>query len=601
MLDTVLEIGKILRASPEGLKHHYLVKQPFSNDKAPTSFWVVPANADYSFNFQERYILQDEYLRDQLFYLDYKDCDTDNKKMYVFGDIYHQVDLKKNVEATGGNFLISNDDSDGKIYQRNSFVRAESNDNLKGFLSLAIKTFRQSFADQWPLIKKFLTESDNVYIHFDFGGQHWYQLPIINDLHQSILNNYFVQEKGLYVLRTFLYKTVSSNENKTCGFVNNQHFRSRTFKDASEALDLLYGINYASRSAVRKNDFKVIVLPRGEGLEAKQIERFFERRGSSEPNAEVEDAEDSLQTNAEANAAVETTEEDEFFLFANDDADKETKPILQYDCIFSKAGGTKPDIDMVEIAGISRSKIAEISSLVREVRQEVEKDRDAFFLQLYRKETKKFPLTIAGAFLKIINDPSKKKSKYQSHLFRVMPQIFNGSYYQDPVLLPTLIEKTEMSIRNEDLFFFNDAKFAFEFLYKIQVFGEERFMQIQQSASYKIGLLLGTMARPLRSKINSFDKNYAGLLSRRIATLTDVMAFSNEVNQKLIMHEALYRDVRQASQNLATAISGFGGRYDKDECAFGFFESYFAPWKPSEAPADTPAADIVTIAEPQIV
>ena len=596
MLDTVLEIGKVLRAAPEGLKHHrYIKTAPVYDEKSnPVKFWTIPTELSGTFNFADITPLNDENLQQNLFYLNYKQSDADSSKPYIYGDLY------RTITKTGedGNFRLGDPEKKSWV-ALNSFQRAEA---MEPIATERVRQFRASFRKQISAIEQFLRENKNAYIHFDIAGQHWTELEEIDHLNQSIVQTFFDKTIHGYVMGVFLFKTLATGSSRTPGFDSSREYRNRVFRNESEALDLLYGINYASRSAVRKNDFKVIVLPRGESLEAKQIERFFERRGSSEPDTEVEEAETGLQNNAEANAAISATEDDEFFLFTQDDAINAAPPILQYDCIFSKAGGTKADIDMVEIAGISRSKIADISENVRKVREEVQDERTAFFLQLYGKPPKKDPprLTIAGAFLKIINDPSKKKSKYQSHLFRVMPEIFNGSYYQDPILLPALIEKTEMHIRNDEMFFFNDAKFAFKFLYYIQVSGEERFMQIKQSGSYQIGLLLGTMARPLRSKINSFDKNYAGLLSRRIATLTDVMAFANEVNQKLIMHEALYRDVRQASQNLATMMSEFSGRYDKDECAFGFFESYFASWKPAEEPDSATVIDSPTNIEQQI-
>ena len=108
----------------------------------------------------------------------------------------------------------------------------------------------------------------------------------------------------------------------------------------------------------------------------------------------------------------------------------------------------------------------------------------------------------------------------------------------------------------------------------------------ENSPSYKIGLSLGIMARPLRRKINSFDKNYAGLLSRRITTIADVKALANEINQKLILHEVLYPNVRDAWLALTETVRNFSGTYDKNECAFGFFESYFAPFKTTTDGAD---------------
>lgn len=584
MLDTVLEIGKVLRASPNSLKHHrYIKKAPVFDEKLnPVRYWTVPAQLDGSFRFEDIQPLNDENVQEYLFYLNYKQSDADSSKPYIYGDLY------RTVTKTGedGNFRLGDPEKKSWV-ALNSFQRAEA---IEPIATDRVKKFRASFRSQLAVIEQFVRDNPHIYIRFEIAGHHWTALEEIDMLNQGIIRTFFNKTDHGYVMGVFLFKTLSTGSSRTPGFDSRGEFRNRVFRDENEALDLLYGINYASRSAVRKNDFKVIVLPRGEGLEAKQIERFFERQESSEPDEAVEGSETNLQVNADANSLATPDSEDEFFLFASDNPH-----ILQYDCIFSKAGGTKADIDMVEIAGITQSKIAEISAGVQRVRRNVQEEREAFFFHLYGKPPVKSPprLTIASAFLKIINDPSKKKNKYQSHLFRVMPEIFNGSYYQDPVLLPAFIENTEVHIRNDELFFYNDAKFALKFLFHIQVLGKERFMKIQQSGSYQIGLLLGTMARPLRSKINSFDKNYAGLLSRRIATLPDLMAFANEVNQKLIMHEALYLDVRQASQNLPGAISTLQRRYDKNECAFGFFESYFAAWKPAEdAPGNAELTDL---------
>lgn len=106
-------------------------------------------------------------------------------------------------------------------------------------------------------------------------------------------------------------------------------------------------------------------------------------------------------------------------------------------------------------------------------------------------------------------------------------------------------------------------------------------MKIQNSPSYRVGLLLGRLARGLRTKINSFDKNYAGLLSRRIGTMNDVISLQNEFNQKLIMHDRVGWSFK-FSDELTNEIKAFDGTYNKDECAFGFFESYFAPRKTEE-------------------
>ena len=101
-------------------------------------------------------------------------------------------------------------------------------------------------------------------------------------------------------------------------------------------------------------------------------------------------------------------------------------------------------------------------------------------------------------------------------------------------------------------------------------------MEMENSLSYKAGLLLGKMAKPLGYKINSFEKNYIGLLSRRISDKKGLMVFSNFINEKLAIHDVAYPDLQNASVEFASFISQMKEKdYLKNECAFGFFESYF--------------------------
>jgi hypothetical protein len=95
------------------------------------------------------------------------------------------------------------------------------------------------------------------------------------------------------------------------------------------------------------------------------------------------------------------------------------------------------------------------------------------------------------------------------------------------------------------------------------------------------------MARPFASwredcPIKSFEKNYVGNLTRRIASLNDLLKLKVDIEQKLIMHEKTYPDIKEASLTLAEGVKSFKGRYDKNECAFGFFESYFTFSKKNE-------------------
>ena len=409
----------------------------------------------------------------------------------------------------------------------NSFQRADS---LAALATDRVKAFRESFQQQMPKIETFLHDNPNAYIHFDFCGSCWHELEEVQVLNTGLLNTFFDNTKHGYIARAFLYKTLGTGTGNTPNFQEEGRYKTRLFIDKEQALDLIYGVNFASRSTFRVRDVKVVVLPRGEGLTAKQIERFFDR--SSINGSEV-DAEAEVQDEVEKQEQ-QTDAEGTEALFAMLADDPQTRSIAQFDFVFSIAGGTKADIDLVELAGLERSKLSQIRDRIEKIRQRTEKEREAYLLRLYGKPPKKplDRLSITRSFLNILSNKTSKEKKYQSHLYKVLPSnLYGRSYYYDAILLSAFIERTEANIRS-DAENFNLLKFDFYFLTRVQDYEGERLVEIQKSPSYRIGLLLGRLARGLRTKINSFNKNYAGLLSRRIGTLNDVMSLQNEFNQK---------------------------------------------------------------------
>ena len=179
----------------------------------------------------------------------------------------------------------------------------------------------------------------------------------------------------------------------------------------------------------------------------------------------------------------------------------------------------------------------------------------------------------------------KTNSKYQSHLLKALPLIYTANYYNDDLLLPSFIQASEYIVRNVEkkYIWYNYAnlKYHLKFLLKIQNTKNDRFMVITSSESYQIGFMLGVMAKNLSLEINSFEKNYVGNLTRRVGTLLDFIKLKNEIEQKLIMHDKA-KYTFQTSYDLAQKIKEFRSRYDKEECAFGFMESYFKPIQKKE-------------------
>ena len=269
MLDTVLEIGRILRASPSGLKHHRFIKPaPTPDEKRnPVRFWSVPVNEDGTFDFALISPLDDENKQQHLFYLNYKQSDADSTKPYLFGDIY------RTVTKTGedGNFRFG-DPAKKSWMALNSFQRANG---ISALATDRVKSFRESFQRQMPQIEVFLRDNSNVYIHFDFCGNCWHELDEVRVLNEGLLNTFFDHTAHGYTARAFLYKTLATGIGNTPGFQEEGRRKTRLFQNAEQALDLIYGVNFASRSAFRVRDVKVVVLAAWRGTDSKANRTLF--------------------------------------------------------------------------------------------------------------------------------------------------------------------------------------------------------------------------------------------------------------------------------------------------------------------------------------
>jgi len=413
-----------------------------------------------------------------------------------------------------------------------------------------------------------LTNS-KIFIHFDFpDNKHWYQfsneMTVIN---KKILSEFVdVGEKGA-VLKKTLYKTLCSGDKKNDiqfpSFKIENKYKSKSFGN-EELQDLFYAIDYTKKGKlISGTEIKLIVLPKGEKLTASDYETFAEKKDETR-----------------IVAANSNNQSDILFDFSLDD----NKNITAFDLIFCKNGGSSstPDRDLIEISGIEKSKLRLIMERINGISREIEIERKSFI----KTEKDLFPLKIDYSFRCILGNPQcdlktgkvtfKPNPKYQSHLLKVLPLIYTESYFQDDMLLPAFIQNVEFSIRS------GDAKYSFlkydlKFLLSIQNSKNNKYMEITKSESYQIGLLLGELARNLKLEINSFEKNYVGTLTRRMGNLADFIKLKNDVEQKLIMHDKT-KFTYQTSCELAQKVKDFNSRYDKEECAFGFMESYFKPF-----------------------
>lgn len=574
MLETLLQIGKTLRESKRLRHHRYIKRAPLNDKKTSVVYFSLPVREDFSFAFDDITEITDEdFVKHQLFYLAYKSSDADSLMKYIWGDILYGVVKDKEQ----GYYRMENPKIKN-AFGLSSFVRG--NEDAKKFGGTAIEKFRASFADNRERIENFLKEQGKeklCFLHFAFQGQrnHWHEFEEeLEAVNNKLLDEFVSKQKNQIVLRKSLYKTLASPE-KNLPFPNftvKNMYKAKAFDNTDEVLDLLYAINYSTRATISERDIKIIILPKGENLSANQLEEFFER-DRDEKKSTAKKLSEQYIAEEKLSVSEQTKSLDDFLdsLFPKVLFESGAN-INSFDFIFSKAGGVSaPDVDMIELTGLQKSHLRAVGEFIAKVRQEVEAKRNA----LIKSKKDLNALDVRWSFSTILGDVTKDKKKYQSHLLKVLPQIYAGTYTRDDLLLPTFIEKNEFNIRNENPNY-NFLKFDYEFLTRLRKGGNKEMETMNGSDSYKAGRLLGKLAQPVSWEIKSFEKNYVGLLSRRISDKEGLIAFSNFINEKLAIHERAYPSLKEKFIELAGLLSAINeANYHRDYCAFGFFEGYF--------------------------
>lgn len=641
-LDTVLQIGKVLRHSKNSLKYFKYI-EPCPKDKNGNyPFCItIPVNEDFSLSL-DKVKITPENERNELYYLKFKTSDSDGLVKYIYGDIFYErkskINKKAEIESSeGGYYRLSAPNHPNAAYRSSSFVRGNSDfeniisekgqpqlENMRNGLKKDIELierimkyapaieyyfhenintpFRDYLKDDQSLydisIKnnlkncskvvlnklgiKELNSSDfinkkkifdlinlSIFIHFDFGKvKHWYQFKnLIDIVSNKILENFVFKTNNGCVLTKSLYKNLCSGDKKNDiqfpGFLLRNKYKSKAFSN-EDVTNLFYGIDYSSKGKqIGGTDIKLIILPKGGCLTEEDYENFAEKLN-------------------EKAIVINNSFDNTLFNFLSDSYSKQ---ITVFDLIFCKKGGlTSPDKDLIEISNIEKSKLCNTKERISDIAFEIYKERALYIIT----NKSLLPFSIESSFRNILGNVQKENKtgkikfvinpKYQSHLLKVLPQIYLDSYYNDDILLPSFVENVESSIRSGDDKDnkYKYLKFDLKFLFSIQNNKNNKYMEITKSESYGIGLLLGSLAKNLSMEINSFEKNYVGNLTRRISTLSDFINFKNDIEQKLIMHDKV-KYTFQKSYDLAQKIKEFKSQYDKEECAFGFFESYFKP------------------------
>ncbi len=413
-----------------------------------------------------------------------------------------------------------------------------------------------------------------VFFHFDFPMEkQWYKQKQIFEFIVDSLNLKLVTEQNRqsFVPQKSLFRTLCSGDDKNDiqfpEFLYKNSYKSFAFTDKEQFNDFLYAnaIINKPKMWLKGTNINIYVFPTSysvNDIDAKDYENFF----------------------------FENKPENSLFSFDflcfDDEADKSV--FTRFDFVFSDSGGNTTR-DLIEIDGIEKSCLLRIKERISEAELLVSKEKE---MDLNWSNVKMSLEDSLGHILGKCSVKSgtvvfdKDSSFYQSKMLKVLPLIYTENYYEDKDLLRNLIDKVEFSIRNgaeKDYGNYSLLKYDLKLIMCIQNNQNNKYMEITESKSYRFGVKLGKISKPLKKKINSFEKTYVGLLTRRVATKDDCLKLVNEICEKLTMHEKAWETMcAEVCHDLAEISVN---DYDKEKVAFGFFEGYFK-YEPTDKKKD---------------
>ena len=633
-LDTVLKIGNILRNSKEKMSFSNAVASCPKDNKGCWPFCLcLPVDKDFNIIFDKASIVH-ENQRNNLYYLKYKTSGNDTSCKYMFGDIYYSV---KGTLGNSRSISISEDGNYRLAKSQSSFDKGIADyKSICSSLDFSnkeineLKQIRTGFGREQTMLERILKyapaiicyfenqngsfkeyidnedylknicctinkennkkkleklreakgdeellqlNSASIFLHFSYEDgngdeKSWYDFSKTFELiTRKMLKEYVAETKRGLVLNKNLWHTICSGDKKNDiqfpNFDLENRYKTRGFTE-SDIEDLFYGVSYAKKGKmISGSEYKLIVLPFGNNLKADDLKLFTEKKNESSIILSNEYCDDLISS-----------------------ALGSSSTFTSFDFIFVKNGGTKPDTDLIEISNITRSALNRVDSRNKNIAHQVYAERN--------KEIKvDMSLSICKSLSNLLGDVQLNQAgkakitaskKYESHILKVLPLIYKEDYYNDPYLLHSFVTNVESTTRIGDgSFWCKILKYDLMFILSIQNNKQNKYMEITNSASFKLGVKIGKMAKPLKNSIGSFEKNYVGLLSRRVSTKEDCIRFVTDISQKLVMHDGIWATMcAEVCDDLANLSET---EYDKDKLSFGFLDGYFK-YEPTDKKKD---------------
>ena len=620
MLETLLDIGNILRTNNPIDTYQYFVETPKTNleAKRKVQIWEVSVDKDFDFNIDNAKEIFGNV--GKYFTFRPKTSESDTTYRYICGDIYYSLRKQQNKKKeityhevsayrTKRQKVIdeSSSEKDSQAKYRTEGSKPKSCFEItkpeqlfeftKGVSEIA--SFRKTFLNNLDEIENFLYEKSfaiikenvgitegGVVLHFNFNfdenGSSWHERENqVKPIKRAITSFFFDRQNDLFVMNKSLHHAIGSHQEDSQfpGFSKSQQFKTRGFTE-DEAESLFHSVGFVdkySKYGVRIDNVRISVLPRGNinKLTAQAILDFFYSDANNFSDRKLDEVTDSEKSFSKV---IKRNSEPLLEKLTENVPDS----IRQFDLIFVDTSGSAI-VDSVEISGVERSFLTHLREKIKNSVSEINAEREKSDVKVLEEfET----ITVANSFKHILEIPynNEKKGydekKYQSYLLKTLPKIYSNTYYRDSILLNWFVGNTEVWVRNMGVDkareHFILTKFDWSFLNKIQIEGEIYMKELLESDSYNIGIKLGELCRPISWKKGSFTATHAGMLTRRVSTVSGLLQFILEVEEIMCRNKLATSPRRVLANELVSYVKNLEQKdYDKYFLGFGFFESYF--------------------------
>lgn len=625
MINTLLEIGEVLRIEHPIDTYQYFVETPKTNieDKRKVQVWSVFVDENFNFNVDNAEEIVGNVGR--YFTFRPKTSENDTTYRYICGDIYYSLKKLKNKQKeityhetssyrTKKQKIIDENLSKEVSEERNEKTKYRTEgskdkscfeitkiEQLSEFTkdNSEIADFRKCFSRNLEKIEDFLYEKalailnedegileGGIILHFDFNfdenGRSWFERERqVKSIKKAITKFFFDKQNDLYVMNKSLHHAIGSHQEDAQfpEFNRANQFKTRGFSE-NEAESIFHAVRFVDKYSsygVRVGDLRISILPRGNinKLTSQAILDFFTSKDTAFSDRNF----DEISVAEKSFSKIIKRNSDPLLEKLTENV---PESIRQFDLIFVDTSG-QAIIDSVELSGVERSFLTHLREKVKSAVFEINSMRNESKVEVSEEfET----ITIANSFKHILEIPFDDKKtgydqkKYQAFLLKTLPKVYSNTYYRDPILLNWLVENTELWIRRTSFEkareHFILTKFDWLFLNKIQIEGENFMKELIDSNSYNIGIKLGELCRPISWKKGSFTATHAGMLTRRVSTVSGLLQFILEVEEIMCRNKLATSERRSLANELVGFVKNLEQKdYDKYFLGFGFFESYF--------------------------